>query len=141
MYFNFFSADHCPATFSFGTAHCRHRGWKTAPHAVAMGHLVKAVLSCDGANLDRFKQDIVSWVSAHSLSASFILQAANPKFEKIINNFLTITSRFSKNNNNQGYSGRTLNKEFGLQENEIMQNETLDSKVSLKSTHAIRPNY
>ena len=53
-------ADHRPAALRLDAAHHGHGGRMVAPHAVAMGHLVKAVARRHRADRYRLEQDIVA---------------------------------------------------------------------------------
>ena len=66
MDLDFLGADHRPAALGLDAAHGRERRGIVVAHAVAMGHLVEAVLGGDRADLDRLEQDVVARIARHS---------------------------------------------------------------------------
>ena len=55
-------ADHRPATLGLDLAHGRLGARVAVAHAIAVGHLVEAVLGRERPDLDRFEEDVVGRV-------------------------------------------------------------------------------
>ena len=61
----FFRVHNTPSAFRFDATHFGHRRRKLKAHPIAMWHLIEPVRSGDGANLDRFEQDIKARITVH----------------------------------------------------------------------------
>ena len=65
MDLDFFGTDYSPAAFRLDTAHGRQTFGMQMAHAVAVGHLVKAVLSGDRADFHGFKENVIAGIAGH----------------------------------------------------------------------------
>ncbi len=72
MNFRLLAADDAPAALGLDRPHDGERGRVAVAHAVAMRHLVEAVLGGDRADLYRLEQDVVSRIARHSVPFSAV---------------------------------------------------------------------
>ena len=68
--FGLFGEDHAPAALGLGAAHLDHGRGVAVAAAVAMRHLVEAVLRGLGADLHRLEQDVVAGIAQLQLPAT-----------------------------------------------------------------------